>query len=146
MSYTIYLAGEIHSDWRDQIQQGITARQLDIKILTPITDHDKSDNVGTDILGTEENNFWKDHKSAKINALRTNNAIRRSDIVIIRFGDKYRQWNTAFEAGIATALDIPIIVIHSANLTHPLKEIDAAALVVATTPQQVVEILAYISQ
>ncbi len=146
MSYTIYLSGEIHTDWRDQIQQGIIDNHLDIEILTAITDHDKSDNVGVDILGEEENNFWKDHKAAKINALRTNNYISRSDIVIVRFGDKYKQWNAAFDAGIATAMGIPIIVIHAPELTHPLKEVDATALAVTETPQQVVEILKYISQ
>jgi len=146
MSYTIYLSGEIHSDWRQQIKQGIVDNQLDIEVLTPITDHDDSDNVGPKILGDETNNFWKDHKSAKINALRTNSYISRSDIVIIKFGDKYKQWNAAFDAGIAAGLGIPTITMHSPELTHPLKEVDAAALAVTETPQQVVEILKYITQ
>ncbi|MFK5948947.1 MAG: YtoQ family protein [Methylococcales bacterium] len=146
MSYTIYLSGEIHSDWREKIKQGISENQLDIEVLTPITDHDSSDNIGSSILGEESNNFWKDHKSAKINALRTNNYISRSDIVVVRFGDKYKQWNAAFDAGIATGLGIPTIIMHSPELTHPLKEVDAAALAVTETPQQVVEILKYICQ
>ncbi len=146
MSYTIYLSGEIHSDWREQIKQGIQESGLNIEVLGPITDHDSSDNVGEKILGAEENNFWKDHKAAKINALRTQNYISRSDIVVVRFGDKYRQWNAAFDAGTAYGLGIPVIVMHSAELTHPLKEVDAAALAVTETPQQVVEILQYISQ
>jgi len=146
MSYTIYLSGEIHSDWRDQIKQGIAENQLDIEVLTPITDHDNSDNVGAKILGEEVSAFWKDHKAAKINALRTNSYISRSDIVVIRFGDKYKQWNAAFDAGIAAGLGIPTITMHSAELTHPLKEVDAAALAVTENPQQVVEILKYITQ
>ncbi len=146
MSYTIYLSGEIHSDWRDQIKQGISDNQLDIEVLTPITDHDTSDNAGLNILGEEPSNFWKDHKSAKINALRTNNYISRSDIVVIRFGDKYKQWNAAFDAGVAAGLGIPTITMHSPELTHPLKEVDAAALAVTETPQQVVAILKYITQ
>ncbi len=146
MSYTIYLSGEIHSDWREKISLGIAENRLDIDVLAPITDHDSSDNVGPEILGEETNNFWKDHKSAKINALRTNSYISRSDIVIIKFGDKYRQWNAAFDAGIATGLGIPIITLHSPELTHPLKEIDAAALAVTESPQQVIEILKYISR
>jgi len=146
MSYTIYLSGEIHSDWREQIKQGITENQLDIEVLTPITDHDSSDNVGAKILGDEASNFWKDHKAAKINALRTNSYISRSDIVVIRFGDKYKQWNAAFDAGIAAGLGIPTITMHSPELTHPLKEVDAAALAVTETPQEVVEILKYITQ
>ncbi len=146
MSYTIYLSGEIHSDWREKIKQGISENKLDIKVLTPITDHDSSDNIGSSILGEEPNNFWKDHKSAKINALRTNSYISRSDIVVVRFGEQYKQWNAAFDAGIATGLGIPTIIMHSPELTHPLKEVDAAALAVTENPQQVVEILKYICQ
>jgi len=146
MSYTIYLSGEIHSNWREQIKQGINEKGLNIDVLGPITDHDSSDNVGVEILGAEEKDFWKDHKAAKINALRTQSYISRADIVIVRFGDKYRQWNAAFDAGTAYGLGIPVIVMHAPELTHPLKEVDAAALAVTETPQQVVEILAYISQ
>ena len=146
MSFTIYLSGEIHTDWRDQIKQGIVDNQLDIEVLSPNTDHDNSDNIGSKILGDEQNNFWKDHKSAKINALRSNSYISRSDIVIIKFGDKYKQWNAAFDAGIALGLGIPTIILHKAELTHPLKEIDAAAFAVVETPSQIVEILKYISQ
>ena len=146
MAYTIYLSGEIHSDWREQIKQGIADKQLDIEFLTPITDHHSSDNVGVNILGEEDKGFWKDHKAAKINALRTNNYISRSDMIVVRFGEKYKQWNAAFDAGLAIGMGIPVITLHSAELTHPLKEIDAAALAVTETPQQVVEILSYISQ
>ena len=146
MSYTIYLSGEIHTSWREQIKQGILENQLDIEVLSPITNHDNSDNVGSEILGAEQNNFWKDHKAAKINAIRTNSYISRSDIVIIKFGDKYKQWNAAFDAGIAAGLGIPTIIMHDPALTHPLKEVDAAAQAVTETPEQVVEILKYISQ
>ncbi len=146
MAFTIYLSGEIHTNWRDQIKQGITESQLDITILSPVTDHDSSDNVGTTVLGVEQDNFWKDHKSAKINALRTNNYISRSDIVIIKFGDKYKQWNAAYDAGLANGLGIPTIIMHNQDLTHPLKEVDAAAQAVVETPEQVVEILKYIMQ
>jgi YtoQ family protein len=146
MSYTIYLSGEIHTDWREQIGLGVTESNLDIELLSPVTDHDSSDSIGEKVLGHEPDTFWKDHKAAKINALRTNTYLRRADIVIVRFGDKYKQWNAAFDAGMAIGLGIPIIVMHAPDLTHPLKEIDAAALAVTKTPQQVVEILRYISQ
>jgi len=146
MAYTIYLSGEIHSDWREQIKQGIFEQDLEIEVLGPITDHESSDNVGVEILGAEEQDFWKDHKAAKINSLRTQSYIGRSDIVIVRFGDKYRQWNAAFDAGTAYGLGIPVITLHAPELTHALKEIDAAALAVTETPQQVIEILKYISQ
>lgn len=146
MAYNIYLSGEIHTDWREQIKQGILDHQLDIEVFNPVTDHDSSDHVGDEILGKEEKTFWKDHKAAKINAIRTNSYLSRADIVVVRFGEKYKQWNAAFDAGIAAGLGIPIIVIHAPELTHPLKEIDAAAMAVTETPQQVVEILKYISQ
>ncbi len=145
MSYDIYLSGEIHTDWREQIRQGIIDRQLDIKLSGPVTNHERSDNIGEKILGTEQSPFWKDHKAAKINAIRSSVLIRRADIVIVRFGEQYKQWNAAFDAGLAIGLDKPLIVMHAPELTHPLKEIDAAALAVVETPRQAVEILQYIS-
>ncbi len=146
MKYRIYLSGEIHTDWREQVKQGVLDNNLEIEFFSPVTDHEKSDNVGEQILGKEQNNFWRDHKASKINALRTQTAIKKSDIVIVRFGDKYKQWNAAFDAGIAIGLGIPVIVMHTPDLTHPLKEIDGLAMAVTETPQQVVEILKYISQ
>jgi YtoQ family protein len=146
MAYTIYLSGEIHSNWREKIKQGIADANLNIEVLSPVTDHDTSDNIGDEILGAEEKACWKDHKAAKINALRIQSYISRSDIVIVRFSDQYRQWNAAFDAGIANGLGIPVITMHAEELTHPLKEVDAAAHAVTETPQQVVEILKYISQ
>ena len=145
MELTVYLAGEIHSDWRDRIATGIEAASLPVKILTPVTDHEASDDVGVSILGEEDKGFWKDHKGGKINAMRTRTALRRADVVVVRFGDKYKQWNAAFDAGYAAALGKPIITLHDDSLTHALKEVDAAALAVATTPEQVVEILEYVA-
>ena len=145
MELTVYLAGEIHSDWRDRIANGIEAASLPVKILTPVTDHEASDDVGVSILGEEDKGFWKDHKGGKINAMRTRTALRRADVVVVRFGDKYKQWNAAFDAGYAAALGKPIITLHDDSLTHALKEVDAAALAVATTPEQVVEILEYVA-
>lgn len=146
MKTRIYLSGEIHTDWRERITQGVNDAKLDIEILSPVTNHEASDDVGEAILGQENNVFWRDHKAAKINALRTMTYIKKSDIVVVRFGDKYKQWNAAFDAGIATGLGKPIIVIHDPSLTHPLKEIDGAAMAVAETPEQVIEILKYINQ
>jgi len=142
---TIYLSGEIHSDWREQIAQGIQAQDLPVTILSPVTDHTASDDVGVSILGQEEAPFWKDHKAAKINSIRIKTAIEKADIVIVKFGDKYRQWNAAFEAGYAVAKGKSVITIHPPELTHPLKEVDASAVAVAETPAQVVEILHYVT-
>ncbi|MBV7330579.1 YtoQ family protein [Chloroflexi bacterium TSY] len=145
MNLTIYLSGEIHSNWRHEIQQGIANQNLPIDILAPITDHAASDDVGTDILGSEVKPFWKDHKSAKINAMRIRAAIDRADIVVVKFGDKYRQWNAAFDAGYATAKGKSLITLHAPDLRHALKEVDAAAMATAETPAQVVEILKYVA-
>ena len=140
----VYLSGEIHTDWRQEIIDECKKEGLDINFSSPVTNHELSDNCGVDILGAEENNFWKDNKGANINSIRTKKSIEDSDVVIVKFGEKYKQWNAAFDAGYAAALGKAIIVLHDPNLTHPLKEVDAAALAVAETPEQVVKILAYV--
>ncbi len=142
-TWNVYLSGEIHSDWRQQIKTGIAARKLPVDLVSPVTDHEVSDDAGVEILGAEEAPFWKDHKGARVNAIRTRTLIGRADVVVVRFGDKYRQWNAAFDAGYAAALGKPIIVLHDPSLTHALKEVDGAALAVAETPEQVVRLLDY---
>ena len=143
-NWTVYLSGEIHSDWCQQIADGVDKAGLAVTLLAPVTDHASSDDCGVNILGTEDSDYWKDHKGAQVNAIRTRTLIGRSDIVVVRFGDKYKQWNAAFDAGFATALGKPLITLHAPDLTHPLKEIDGAALAVAETPDQVVRLLAYV--
>ena len=142
-NWTVYLSGEIHTDWRQQIATGIDKAGLAVTLLAPVTDHGSSDDCGVNILGAEDSDFWKDHKGAKVNAIRTRTMIERSDIVVVRFGEKYKQWNAAFDAGFAAALGKPLITPHDPDLTHPLKEVDGAALAVAETPAQVVQLLAY---
>ena len=142
--WNVYLSGEIHTDWRERIQQGAQATRLNVEFVAPVTDHARSDDCGVAILGPEQNNFWHDHKGAKINAIRTRSLIENADVVVVRFGDKYRQWNAAFDAGFAAALGKPIITLHEPALTHALKEVDAAAQAVCQTPEQVVEILNYV--
>ena len=144
--WNVYLSGEIHTDWRERIQNGSQTAGLKIEFVAPVTDHARSDDCGVAILGPEQNNFWHDHKGAKINAIRTRTMIEHADMVVVRFGDKYRQWNAAFDAGFAAAMGKPIIVLHDAELTHALKEVDAAAQAVCQTPEQVVEILKYVIQ
>ncbi len=145
LNLTVYLSGEIHSDWREQISQGVEAHNLPITILTPVVTHAASDSVGGDILGDEDKKFWYDHKAAKINSVRIKTAIEKSDVVVVKFGDKYRQWNAAFEAGYATAKGKSVITLHAPDLTHALKEVDASAIATTETPDQVVEILKYIT-
>jgi YtoQ family protein len=139
-TWRVYLSGEIHSDWRERIADGVRDAGLPFELLAPVTDHSASDDVGVDILGPEEQGFWKDHKGAGVNAVRTQTLLRRADVVVVRFGDKYRQWNAAFEAGYAAA---PIVTLHDEGLTHALKEVDRAAMATASNPEQVVEILRY---
>lgn len=138
----VYLSGEIHTDWRDQIIEGCKAKNLDISFTSANTDHESSDAAG-DGLGTESQQFWRDHKSAKVNAIRIQTAIKACDVAIIRFGDKYKQWNAAFDAGYCAALGKPYITFHDENLVHALKEVDSAAQAWATSPEQVVDLLAY---
>lgn len=144
MTWTIYLSGEIHTDWRQQIINGAQAQQLPTAFSSAVTNHEASDAAG-DMLGVEEQNFWRDHKSSKVNAIRTKTLIEKCDIAIVRFGDKYKQWNAAFDAGYCAALGKPYITLHDEDIIHPLKEVDAAALAWAKTPQQVVEILQYVT-
>ena len=142
MKLKVYLSGEIHTDWREQITSG--AEGLAVEFSAPVTDHAASDDCGVAILGAEENKFWHDHKGAKLNAIRTRTAIEAADVVVVRFGEKYKQWNAAFDAGFAAALGKSLIVLHGPEHQHPLKEVDAAALAVAETPDQVVQILKYV--
>ncbi|MHC5004054.1 MAG: YtoQ family protein, partial [Planctomycetota bacterium] len=139
------LAGEIHSDWRDRIAQGVEEADLPVVLTGPVTDHDASDACGVRLLGAEEDPFWTDHKGAKVNAIRTRTLIRQADVVVVRFGEKYREWNAAFDAGFAAALGKPLIVLHGDEHRHALKEVDAAALAVASEPAQVVQILEYVT-
>ena len=142
MTLKVYLSGEIHTDWREQIVAG--ADGLDVTFDGPVTDHAASDDCGAAILGAEANKFWHDHKGAQVNAIRTRKGIADADVVVVRFGEKYRQWNAAFDAGYAAALGKSLIVLQMAEHDHALKEVDAAALAVARDPAQVVEILRYV--
>ncbi len=142
MTLRVYLSGEIHTDWREQIVEG--AGGLDVEFSSPVTDHDASDDCGVAILGAEGSKYWHDHKGAKVNAIRTRHAIENADVVVVRFGEKYRQWNAAFDAGMAAALGKSLIVLSLPDHQHPLKEVHAAALAVAEEPRQVVDILSYV--
>ncbi|KGE79317.1 YtoQ family protein [Halomonas sp. ND22Bw] len=143
MSFTVYLSGEIHTDWREEIRRGAETAGLDVAFTAPVTDHDASDAAG-DHLGPQSEGFWRDHKSSKVNAIRTKTLIEQSDLVVVRFGDKYKQWNAAFDAGYCAALGKPYVTLHGDDIVHPLKEVDAAAMAWATTPAEVVEILRYV--
>ncbi len=142
--WTVYLSGEIHTDWREQIEAGASQKGLPVTFTAPVTDHASSDDCGVRILGAEDDPYWHDHKGGMVNAIRTRTLIGDADIVVVRFGEKYRQWNAAYDAGYANALGKPTIILHPSELRHPLKEVDSAALAVAEEPAQVVQILDYV--
>ncbi|MCH8078427.1 MAG: YtoQ family protein [Proteobacteria bacterium] len=143
MTWNIYLSGEIHTAWREKIEAGLKAVDLPVNLSTSITDNASSDDYGDRLLGAEDHSFWKDHKASKINSIRIRNLIEKSDVVIVRFGEKYKQWNAAFDAGYAAALGRSIILLHDPELTHALKEADDAVTAVAQTPEEVVNIMKY---
>jgi YtoQ family protein len=143
-SWRVYLSGEIHSDWRERIESGVHEAGLPVELSAPVTDHAASDDAGVGTLGEENAPFWRDHMGAGVNAIRTQTLIRAVDVVVVRFGDKYRQWNAAFDAGYAAALGKPIVTLHDTDLDHALKEVDRAALATARTAEQVVDVLRYV--
>lgn len=143
-TWNIYLSGEIHSNWREEIETGCKNARLPVVFNAPVTHHEASDDCGVTIMGTEENKFWHDNKGANLNAIRTRTLISEADIVVVRFGEKYKQWNAAFDAGYASALGKAIIIVHGPDHQHALKEVDAAALAVTQTPAQIVDILSYV--
>ena len=143
MNWNVYLSGEIHTDWREKIKTGSASLNLPVTFTSAVTDHEASDAAG-DLLGAEDSNFWRDHKSSKVNSIRTKTLIEHCDIAVVRFGDKFKQWNAAFDAGCLAATGKPYITLHDEDIIHPLKEVDAAAMAWATTPEQVVEILSYV--
>ncbi|MEM1101367.1 MAG: YtoQ family protein [Pseudomonadota bacterium] len=142
MQLNVYLSGEIHTDWREEIIAA--CKGLDVAFSAPVTDHAASDDCGVAIMGAEDQKFWHDHKGAKLNAIRTRTAIEAADVVVVRFGEKYKQWNAAFDAGYAAALGKSLIVIHGADHQHALKEVDAAALAVTDDPKKVADMLRYV--
>lgn len=143
-TWNVYLSGEIHTNWREEIAAGAADANLPVSFASAVTHHEASDDCGVAILGEEPNKFWHDHKGAQMNAIRTRTLIGDADIVVVRFGEKYKQWNAAFDAGYASALGKPLIIMHQSDHAHALKEVDAAALAVTETSQQVVDILRYV--
>ena len=143
MKWTVYLSGEVHTDWREKIKKGAEENDLPIRFTSAVTDHAASDAAG-DILGRERSSFWRDHKSSKVNRIRTKTLMEKCDIAVVRFGDRYKQWNAAFDAGYCAAIGKPYVTLHDEDIIHPLKEVDAEAMAWAQTPDQVVEILKYV--
>ena len=143
---TIYLAGEIHSPWRDELRALLEARGLpaEISYVGPQEVHERSDDVGEDVLGEQPNQRYRDLLGGKINNLRRRVQMNRADLAVAYFGPKYRQWNTAADAGAAAALDIPLILVRDVEHLHALKDLDAFAAITVETLEQAAEVIAYI--
>jgi len=146
MKWKIYLSGEIHTNWRDELKLGAHENGLNVEFLEPETDHELSDNSGANILGREDKKFWHDHKGAKINSIRIRRNIENADLVIVKFGEKYKQWNAAFDAGYSAARGKSLIIVHEEYDQHALKEIDATALAVVQNNEQLIELLKYVTK
>ena len=146
MKWKIYLSGEIHTNWRDELRLIASEAGLNVEFLGPETEHDLSDNFGANILGSEDKKFWHDHKGAKINSIRIKRNIESADLVIVKFGNKYKQWNAAFDAGYSAAKGKSLIIMHEDDNQHALKEIDASALAVVKNIEQLIEIFKYVTK
>ncbi|WP_249872041.1 YtoQ family protein [Oceanobacillus saliphilus] len=144
MELTVYLAGQIHDNWRDQIYQIAKEKNLPLQFVAPQTNHDRSDQVGEDILGEQPGDVYKDDAASSVNNFRTQVLMNKSDVVIALFGEKYKQWNTAMDASAAITMNKPTIIVRPESLVHPLKELTNKANVTVETVEQALDVLAYI--
>ena len=144
MRLTVYLAGQIHDDWRDQLRQQAQERGIAVDFVGPQDEHDLSDGIGEQILGEQESARWRDALASQVTNLRTRILLQRADAVVVQFGEKFRQWNAAMDAGIAIALGKPLIVVRDPSLHHALKEISQRAQMTVDRPQQVLDALEYV--
>ncbi|CEG29368.1 YtoQ family protein [Bacillus sp. B-jedd] len=144
MELTVYLAGQIHDDWREEVEKKARERDLPLVFVRPQTNHDRSDDIGEAILGKQPGNYYKDDAASDINNFRTQVLLQKADIVIALFGEKYKQWNTAMDASMAIAMNKPTILIRPESLIHPLKELSNRANVTVETVDQAVEVLCYV--
>src|SRR5699024_4532377 len=144
MNLTVYLAGQIHDDWRDQLEKKAKEKELPLTFVAPQTNHDLSDDIGENILGKQPGNVYRDDAASSINNLRTQVLMQKADVVIALFGEQYKQWNTAMDASAAITMNKPTIIIRPESLVHPLKELSNKANVTVETVDQALEVLNYI--
>jgi YtoQ family protein len=144
MQLTVYLAGQIHDDWRGRLRKQAQQRGIDVDFVGPQDEHDLSDGIGEQILGEQGSPRWRDEVASQANNLRTRILMTRSDVVVAQFGEKFRQWNAAMDAGIAIALGKPLIVVRDPSLHHALKEISQRAQMTVDQPEQVLDALEYV--
>ncbi|GGM23628.1 hypothetical protein GCM10011351_06760 [Paraliobacillus quinghaiensis] len=144
MELTVYLAGQIHDDWRDEFSKKAKEKNLSLVFVGPQTNHERSDQIGEEILGKQPGDLYKDDAASDINNFRTQVLMQKADIVIALFGEKYKQWNTAMDASTAIAMDKPVIIIRPESLVHPLKELSNKANVTVETLDQALNVISYI--
>lgn len=144
VNLVVYLAGEIHTNWREVLTNKAEAMKLPLTFVSPQTAHDRSDDIGEAILGKQPNALYKDAVASDMNNFRTTVMMQKADIVIALFGETYRQWNTAMDASAAITLNKPTIIIRPESLIHPLKELSNRANVTVETVEQALEVIAYI--
>lgn len=144
MELVVYLAGQIHDDWRVKLRQKAKERGLPVIFKGPQENHSRSDDIGELIKGKQPNVVYRDQAASELNNLRTRVWMEKADIVIALFGEKYRQWNTAMDASTAIALNKPLILVRPESLHHPLKELSQRAQVTVETVDQALDALAYI--
>lgn len=144
MQFTVYLAGEIHSNWREELAKKAEEKKLPLVFVAPQTNHDRSDDIGEAILGEQPGKLYKDDAASDINNFRTQVLMQKSDLVVALFGEKYKQWNTAMDAATAITLNKPTIIIRPESLIHPLKELSNKANVTVETVDQALDAISYI--
>lgn len=140
----IYAAGEIHSEWRDELRRHLEAAGVDAELVGPQEVHERSDDVGEAILGEQPGQRYRDLMGARVNTLRTRVLMQRADLVVAYFGPKYKQWNTAADAGAAVASGLPLVLIRPEEHVHALKELDALATLTVETLEQAAQAIAYV--
>jgi len=144
LQLTVYLAGEIHTNWRQDLIDNVKAKGLDLEFVYPQQVHDRSDSVGEDIQGTQPSAYFRDLAASDINNLRTEVLLQKADIVVALFGTEYKQWNTAMDLSTGIAMGKPSIMIRPESLIHPLKELSRKSNVTVESVDQAAEVLAYI--
>lgn len=144
MDVTVYLAGQIHDDWRGEVEKKVSEKDLPIQFVSPQTDHDLSDSIGEKIQGEQPGKYYTDYAASDINNFRTDVLMHKADVVIALFGEDYRQWNTAMDATTAINNNKPLIIVRPEELIHPLKELSNKAHVTVKTVDQAVSILEYV--
>ena len=70
--------------------------------------------------------------------------MKKADLVIALFGEKYKQWNTAMDASAAIAFGKPLILIRQEEHHHALKELSRKANATVETVDQAIKALHYI--